>query len=81
MDEMVAMSKKIKLSDAASAAVILDFRHHRVEKAHLDGVTLPRDFVRIRDFYRQHYPTVVQQLEAFNPPPEPVTPDTDPVST
>lgn len=80
MDELVAVSKKIKLSDAASAAVILDFKSRRVEKAHLDGTTLPRDFDRIRSFYAQHYPGIIRDLEAIYPPPVSVTPDTEPVS-
>ena len=76
MDELVAVSKKIKLSDAASAAVILDFKSRRVEKAHLDGTTLPRDFTRIRNIYAQHYSGIIQDLEAIHPPPVPVTLDT-----
>lgn len=79
MDELVAVSKKIKMSDAACAAVILDFQCRRVEKAHLDGTTLPRDFTRIRDFYAQHYSGIIRDLEAIHPPPAPVTPDTEPV--
>lgn len=77
MDELVAVSKKIKLSDAASAAVILDFKSRRVEKAHLDGTTLPRDFTRIRDFYAQHYAGIIRDLEALHPPPGSVNLDTD----
>lgn len=78
MDEMVVVSKKIKLTDAAVAAVILDFQRRHVEKAHLDGVTLPRDFDRIRDFYHRHYPKIVEELEAVNRPPAAVTIDKDP---
>lgn len=81
MDEVVAVSKKIKMSDATSAAVILDFKLRRVEKAHLDGTTLPRDFNRIRDFYAQHYQRIVQELEAIHPPPDSAVTDRDPVST
>lgn len=81
MDELVAVSKKIKLSDAACAAVILDYKLRRVEKAHLDGNTVPRDFERISAFYRQHYPSVIKQLEAMHAPPAPVTPDKAPISS
>lgn len=81
MDELVAVSKKIKLSDAACAAVILDYKLRRVEKAHLDGTSVPRDFERISGFYRQHYPSVIKQLEAFHPPPSAISPDTAPVSS
>lgn len=81
MDELVAVSKKIKMADAASAAVILDFKSRKVEKAHLDGTTLPRNFTRIRDFYAQHYPDIIRDLEAIHTPPVLVTPDTETVSS
>ena len=81
MDELVAVSKKVKLSDAACAAVILDYKLRRVEKAHLDGTTVPRDFERISGFYRQHYPSLIKQLEEMNSPPAEPTTDTAPVST
>jgi len=76
MDELVAVSKKIKLADASAAAVILDFRRRHVEKAHLDGVTLPREFDRIRDFYHKHYPKIIQELEVMNQPPAASVTDT-----
>jgi len=81
MDELVTVSKKIKTSDVQCAAVILDYRLRRVEKAHLDGNSVPRDFERISGFYAQHYPSIVKQLEAFHAPPAPATTDTAPVST
>lgn len=80
MDELVAVSKKIKLSDAACAAVILDYKLRRVEKAHLDGTTVPRDFERISGFYAQHYPSIIKQLETLHAPPTPVITDTTVVS-
>lgn len=78
MDELVAISRRVKMTDAASAAVILDFKSRRVEKAHLDGTTLPRDFQRIRDFYAKHYPKIIKELEGINSPPASISPDKDP---
>lgn len=80
MDELVAVSKKVTLNDASCAAVILDFKLRRVEKAHLDGTTLPRDFDRISGFYAQHYQKIIKELEAMYPPPVCSTVDKDPVS-
>jgi hypothetical protein len=69
MDELVEATKRLRMRDHSYAAVILDFQQRRVEKAHLDGVTVPRDFDRIRDFYYQHYQKLIEQLEAANQPP------------
>ena len=79
MDELVTVSKKVKASDSASAAVILDFKMRKVEKAHLDGTTLPRDFDRIRGFYAKHYPNIIQDLEAIHQPPAASATDKDPI--
>lgn len=75
MDELVEVGKRLKPRDYSYAAVILDFRSKKVEKAHLDGVTLPRDFDRIRNFYHKHYSQLIDNLEAQNQPPELVKSD------
>ena len=84
MDELVSVSKKIKLKDCQSASVILDFQTGKVLQSTLDGVTVPKDFVRIRDFYQQHYKRLIDDLESvygrFDYE-KPVNPDTEPVSS
>jgi len=67
MDEVVSVSKKIKLRDSQSSAVILDFKTRQVIQASMDGVTVPRDWNRIRDFYHQHYARLIEDLEAVYP--------------
>jgi len=67
MDEVVSVSKKIKLQDYQSSAVILDFKTRQVVQASMDGVTVPRDWSRIRDFYHQHYARLIEDLEAVYP--------------
>jgi len=67
MDEVVSVSKKIKLRDLQSSAVILDFKTRQVVQASMDGVTVPRDWNRIRDFYHQHYSRLIEDLEAVYP--------------
>jgi hypothetical protein len=64
MDEIVSVSKKTKTRDYQSSAVILDFFKRQVEIASMNGVTLPKDFQKIRDYYYQHYPKVIDDLEA-----------------
>jgi hypothetical protein len=76
MDEVVSVSKKIKLRDSQSSAVILDFKTRQVVQASMDGVTVPRDWNRIRDFYHQHYAKLIEDLEAVYP----VITDKDPES-
>jgi hypothetical protein len=77
MDEVVSISKKIKLRDSQSCSVILDFKTRQVVQASMDGVTVPRDWNRIRDFYHQHYARLIEDLEAVHTP---IT-DKDPGST
>ena len=84
MDEIVSVSKKINLNDRQTAAVILDFQKGRVEQATMDGVTVPKDFVKIRDFYQQHYQRLIDDLESvygrFDYE-KPASPDTETVSS
>jgi hypothetical protein len=64
LDEIVGVSKKVKLNDLQTAAVILDFQKGQVLQASMEGVTIPRDFPRIRDFYQQHYKRLIDDLES-----------------
>ena len=66
LDESVSASKKLKTRDIQSAAVILDFQTQRVLQSTLDGVTVPKDWWKIRDFYHQHYKQMIEDLEAFH---------------
>lgn len=66
MDEIIEVKRNIRLKDQQMAAVILDFRKQQVVQASLDGKTVPRDWWRIRDFYHQHYPDIIERLEAAN---------------
>ena len=65
-DELVAVSKRLKPRDISEGSVILDFRAREVVKASVGDQTAPRDFQRIRDYYYQHYPEVIDQLEQAN---------------
>ena len=56
--------------------MILDFKTRQVLQASMDGVTVPRDWNRIRDFYHQHYARLIEDLEAVYP----IVTDKDPVS-
>lgn len=78
LDELVAVSKKLRRNDIQTAAVVLDFKIQRVLQSTMDGVTVPKDWWKIRDFYHQHYKRMIEDLEAFHglkvvdvPPPSP----------
>jgi hypothetical protein len=66
LDESVTASKKLKTSDIQTSAVILDFQTQKVLQSTLDGVTVPKDWWKIRDFYHQHYKKMIEDLEAFH---------------
>jgi hypothetical protein len=76
IDEIVTVSKKIKRRDLQTSAVILDFKTRQVVQASMDGVTVPKDWNRIRDFYHQHYARLIEDLEAVYT----LITDKDPVS-
>ena len=63
MDEVVTVAKQTKTRDIQSAAVILDFKFRSVVKCSMDGVVVPKDWNRIRDFYHQHYGQIIEDLE------------------
>jgi hypothetical protein len=66
MDEVVTVAKLTKTRDIQSAAVILDFKTRSVVKCSMDGVVVPKDWCRIRDFYHQHYSQVIDDLEKLH---------------
>ena len=63
MDEVVTVAKQTKTRDIQSAAVILDFKQKSVVKCSMDGVVVPKDWNRIRDFYHQFYHQTIDDLE------------------
>jgi hypothetical protein len=66
-DELVQVAKRVRPRDLDSASVILDFHTRSVLKSSVGDQVAPRDFQRIRDYYHQHYPDVIDQLEkAYN---------------
>jgi len=67
MDEIVSVSKRLRTKDYQTSAVILDFQSRSVIQASMDGVTVPKDWNRIRDFYHQHYARLIEDLEAVHP--------------
>jgi hypothetical protein len=69
MDEVVSVSRRTRMSDIQSAAVILDFQTRSVIKCSMNGVVVPKDWQRIRDFYYQHYRRIIEDLEDLHKDP------------
>ena len=66
MDEVVSVSKRTRMRDIQTAAVILDFATKTVIKCSLEGNVIPKNWQRIRDFYHQHYKNIIDDLEKSN---------------
>ena len=69
-DEVVSVARRLKPNDLATGSVILDFRDRTVIKASVGEQIAPRDFVKIRDYYYQHYPELIDQLESAQASPD-----------
>jgi hypothetical protein len=58
----MAVAKSLKARDHQTANVILDFKTLTVLKCSMSGVTVPRDFNRIVEYYHQHYESTISRL-------------------
>jgi hypothetical protein len=66
IDEAMAVSRNLKPHDLQTCNVILDFKKLQVVQASMSGRTVPKDFGRIVDYYRQHYQSTIDRLLAEN---------------
>jgi hypothetical protein len=66
IDEVMAVAKNIKTRDLQTCNVILDFKKLEVVKATMNGVTVPKDFDRVVQYYHQHYASTIERLFAEN---------------
>ena len=66
LDEQNQVTRNLKNRDLEMASVILDFKKLAVVKASFNGVTVPRDFQRIVEYYYQHDKNVFDRLFAEN---------------
>jgi len=67
IDEVVAVSKNLKINDLQTASVILDFKKQRVEKCTAQGVVIEdKSWEKIAGYYGQHYPHVMERLQKEN---------------
>jgi len=62
IDESTAVSRNLKMRDHQTASVILDFKKLQVVKAQLNGMSAPKDFNKIVEYYMQHYENIIKRL-------------------
>jgi hypothetical protein len=66
IDEQVEMTRNLKVKDQQVCNAILDFKEKKVVKCVIDGNSLPTDWIKMRGYYNQVYPEVIEQLEKIN---------------
>lgn len=66
IDEQVAVSKKVKLSDVQTCNVILDFQKKKVEKCVIEGKVVDTEWDKMHEYYKRIYPSLIDQLEKNN---------------
>ena len=66
IDESTAVAKNLKPKDIQTCSVILDFKKLEVVKAQMNGVSVPKDFNKIVEYYIQHYENIINRLFAEN---------------
>jgi len=63
IDELVAVSKKIKQADLQTCNVIIDYAGKKVLKCVIEGKVVDTDFDRMDTYYKKIYPNLIEQLE------------------
>lgn len=63
IDEMIAVSKKVKKSDTTNCNVIMDFAEKKVLKSIIENKHHDTTFDKLRDYYVKIYPNLIEQLE------------------
>lgn len=67
INESVKLDTKVRDRDLRSASVIIDYRDRKIVKSNFEeelGPDNQHDFDTINNFYKQHYPDMIAQLEA-----------------
>ncbi len=67
IDEVVALSKRVRNSDMENANVILDFANKKIVKCVIEGKNHDTTFEKMRDYYAKIYPNLIDQLEREAP--------------
>lgn len=63
IDEQVTVSTKVKPADISTCNIIMDFKEKRVQKATVDGVTVPAEWDNFYNYFQPIYPAIIERLE------------------
>lgn len=66
IDEQAGFAKKVRPVDIQTCNVILDYKDKKVLKCVIDGKITPTDFTKMNEYYKQIYPSMIEQLEKIN---------------
>ena len=63
IDEQVTVAKKVKPADLQTCNVIIDYAKKTVDKCIIEGKKVDTDFIKMNEYYKRVYPSLVSQLE------------------
>ena len=66
IDEQVAVSKRVRQADIQTCNVIIDYSRKKVDKCVIEGKVVDTDFVRMNEYYKRIYPSLIDKLETTN---------------
>ncbi len=66
IDEQVGFTKRLKTTDIQTCNVIIDYLNKKVEKCVIEGKVVERTFDQLNDYYKQVYPSLIENLERVN---------------
>lgn len=62
IDEISAVSRKLKMKDWQTCNVILDFKDQKVLLSSVQGLTATKDWDTIVSYYYKHYTHIIERL-------------------
>lgn len=66
IDEQVGYSNKIRPKDSQMSNIIVDYKEKKVLKCLIEGKVVDTDFDRMNAYYKEVYPSLIEQLEKVN---------------
>ena len=67
VNESVKVDTKVRMKDLQCASVIIDYKERKIVKSNFEeelGADMKHDFETINNFYKEHHPRIISQLEA-----------------